>query len=167
MSKQHQAYNLICLKSATGAKKRYPLGQSRIENYQQLPFTSIDSIDDQIAQKGAKWLIRNYSQRIRKYQEKYDFIPKAVKKVNSKANSPKELANSDIKRVKFEDAQEANSVQKSISKKKEKEIKNFLVAELNRQEQVKEIKTLDARQRLRQQETERLRKVSNFKKSTS
>jgi hypothetical protein len=68
MSKQHQAYNLICLKSATGAKRRYPLGQSRMESYQQLPFTTIDSIDDQIAQKGAKSLIRNYSQRLRKYK---------------------------------------------------------------------------------------------------
>jgi cyanophycinase-like exopeptidase len=94
------------------------------------------------------------------FQEKNNFIPKAMKKANSKANSPKENINADIRKVKFEEAQETSSIQKSISKKKEKEIKNFLVAELNRQEQVKEIKTMDARQRQRQEETERLRKVS-------
>ena len=49
--------------------------------------------------------------------------------------------------------------QGSISKKNEREIKNFLVSELNRQEQIKEISKSNAKFQQRQAETERLRQI--------
>jgi len=64
ISKQHQAYSLLQLNSLKELKTQRRINQSRMESYQQMPFATVDDIDDQIASKGAKTLIRNYSQKI-------------------------------------------------------------------------------------------------------
>lgn len=85
VSKQHQAYSILQLRDL----KNYPsdrnkLAQSRIEGYQQMSFTSVDDIDEEIVQKGARSLIRNYSQQIYKYKQTNDIIPKRVNATRSK-----------------------------------------------------------------------------------
>lgn len=91
MSKRHQAYSLLYLnKMGSNQKLNRKLTQSRIESYQQVPFTTVDDIDDAILQKGMYGLLDTYSNKIKKYKNSYDLIPKTVRAYNSKRSRQNE-----------------------------------------------------------------------------
>ena len=109
--------------------------QSRIESYQQLPFTTVDDVDDEIVNKGAKWLINDYSNKIKKFKNAKEFAPHTARLLNAKIkNSTPNSGGQNTKKVIFENqsgSQSARPINKksldnfknNISKKKEKEMK--------------------------------------------
>ena len=67
-SRRYQAYSLLYSNNIASASKRKRINQSKFDSYQQIPFTSVDDIDDAIIKIGAKSLLKNYSQKIDKYK---------------------------------------------------------------------------------------------------